>query len=82
MTLFAHYGGTYLAQTNTVAPALALQDEDVAIFLDIEGRRIQMATSENCINKKWLMADDVLNENTCIAVAKAFVSFMEKNSTT
>ena len=54
--MFAHYGGTYLAQTNTVAPTLALQDEDVAIFLDIEGRRIQMTLAE-CTTDFELLTD-------------------------
>jgi hypothetical protein len=56
LALLAHDGGTYLTETNTMTPTLAVKDKTVALFLDIEGRTEKMSLTESSTYLK-LLAD-------------------------
>lgn len=54
LALFAHHGGTYLAHTYTMAPALSVKDKAVALLLDIKGRTQEMSLTESTTYLKLL----------------------------
>ena len=54
LALLAHDGGTYLAESYTMPPTLAVKDETIALALNIKSGGEQMTLTKSTTNLEFL----------------------------